>query len=129
MNKSNQLARYLAELGIGPDVPVALCLERSLYIPLALLATVKAGGGYVPFDPSQPSDRLEYMIADTKAPLILTTSALRGRIPNANGKVLCLDEVLPTLARYDSHNLPAQRRRRICSRSSTRPAQRANPRE
>ncbi len=104
--QSNQLARYLAELGIGPDVPVALCLERSLYIPLALLATVKAGGGYVPFDPSQPSDRLEYMIADTKAPLILTTSALRGRIPNANGKVLCLDEVLPTLARYDSHNLP-----------------------
>ncbi len=104
--QANQLARFLREQGVGPDVPVALCLERSLFIPLALLGVVKAGGAYAPFDPSQPGDRLEYMIADTGSPVILTTKAHRDRLSKSQCPVVCLDELLPKLSNYDTQNLP-----------------------
>jgi amino acid adenylation domain-containing protein len=68
--RSNQLAHYLASLGVKPDALVAVCAERSVEMVVALLAVVKAGGAYVPLDPSYPADRLAYMLEDS-APVVL----------------------------------------------------------
>jgi len=70
--RANQLAHHLRRLGVGPDVPVALCLERSVETVLAMLAIWKAGGAYVPLDPDQPQRRLAQMIEDIAAPVVLT---------------------------------------------------------
>jgi len=59
--RSNQLARLLRQKGVGCDVPVAICLKRSLELPVALLAILKAGGACVPLDPDYPKDRLAHI--------------------------------------------------------------------
>ena len=69
-SRSNQLARYLRGLGIGPDVPVGLCLERSFESVVALLGILKAGGAYLPLEHNYPKDRLAFMLEDAGAPLI-----------------------------------------------------------
>jgi amino acid adenylation domain-containing protein len=70
--RANQLAHYLIEQGVGPDVPVAICIERSLEMVVGLLAILKAGGAYVPLDPSYPPMRLRYMLDDSAAALLLS---------------------------------------------------------
>jgi amino acid adenylation domain-containing protein len=69
--RANQLARYLIERGVKPDVPVAICLERSVEMVLGLLAILKAGGAYVPLDPTYPRERLRYMLEDSASVLVL----------------------------------------------------------
>ncbi|HLC40230.1 MAG TPA: condensation domain-containing protein, partial [Methylomirabilota bacterium] len=69
--RANQLARYLGKLGVGPDVLVGLCLERSLEMIVALLGVLKAGGAYVPLDPGYPEERLRFMLEDARAPVLL----------------------------------------------------------
>ncbi|WP_147462895.1 condensation domain-containing protein, partial [Pseudomonas syringae] len=64
-SQANRLAHHLLTLGVGPDVRVAVCIERSLELPVALLAVLKAGGAYVPLDPDYPEDRLAYMMQDS----------------------------------------------------------------
>ena len=63
--RANQLAHRLRSLGIGPDVPVGLCMERSVELPIAALGILKAGGAYVPLDPSYPSRRLSMLLEDS----------------------------------------------------------------
>jgi amino acid adenylation domain-containing protein len=79
--RANRLAHRLTELGVGPEVPVCICCERSLEMVVALLATLKAGGHYVPLDPSHPDDRLTFILADVFAtldrPVLLTTETAR----------------------------------------------------
>src|SRR5262249_37170678 len=65
--KANQLAHYLRNLGVRPDDRIALCLERGVEMVIAILATLKAGGTYVPLDPAYPSERLEYLVRDSAA--------------------------------------------------------------
>ncbi|WP_037664113.1 AMP-binding protein, partial [Streptomyces aurantiacus] len=60
--RANRLARHLRSLGVGPDVLVALCLPRSEHLMVAVLAVLKAGGGYVPVDPASPADRLAHIL-------------------------------------------------------------------
>ena len=87
------LAKQLRTLGVGPDVPVGICLERSFAMIVAVLATLRAGGAYVPLDPSYPPDRLGFMLHDSGAPVLLTQRNLRGRVGIPDGlKVKCLDE-------------------------------------
>jgi amino acid adenylation domain-containing protein len=74
--RANQLAHHLIKLGVGPEVPVAICMERSLDLPIALLAVLKAGGAYVPLEPSYPRERLAFIIEETRAPVVLTQQAL-----------------------------------------------------
>ena len=62
--RANQLAHYLRRIGVGPDVPVGVCIERSAEMVVALLGVIKAGGAYVPLDPTYPKDRLVFMIED-----------------------------------------------------------------
>lgn len=75
--RANQLAHYLQSLGVKSDTPVGICLERSVEATVAILATLKAGGACVPLDPSYPPERLAFMLADTRATVILTQASLK----------------------------------------------------
>jgi len=74
--RANQLAHHLRKLGVGPEVCVGICLERSLEMVVGLLGILKAGGAYLPLDPSYPKDRLDYMLADSETRVLLTQSDL-----------------------------------------------------
>ena len=89
--RANQLARRLQKLGVGPDVLVGVCVERSLEMAVAFLAVLKAGGAYVPLDPHYPAARLAHMLEDTQAPVVLTQKHLRASLPPHKGALLCLD--------------------------------------
>jgi len=78
--RANQLANYLRARGVAPEMPVAICLERSLEMIVAALAVLKAGGAYVPLDPDYPSERLAFMLEDSGAQILLTQSHLLSRI-------------------------------------------------
>ncbi len=90
--RANQLAHCLRALDIGPDVFVPISLERSLEMVIGLLGILKAGGAYVPLDPSYPQNRLNFMLEDTKAPILLTQSSLKTVFKDYQGTILLLDE-------------------------------------
>ncbi len=102
--RANQIAHYLKTLGVGPDVPVGIYLPRSQEMIVAVLAVLKAGGTCLPLDSSYPRERLAYMLADAKAPVILTCDRLHGEIPVQQAKVLCLDSHDLTLSRESERN-------------------------
>jgi amino acid adenylation domain-containing protein len=89
--RSNRLAHHLRGLGVGPDVRVAICLERSLEMVVGLLAILKAGAAYVPVDPGYPADRLRYMLADGAPAVLLTQSPLAGLFGGVEIPVIALD--------------------------------------
>ncbi len=82
---ANRLAHLLRATGVGPDVPVALCLARGAAVPVGILAAWRAGGGYLPLDPSWPVDRLTAMAADAGAPVLVTHARRRGSSCPATG--------------------------------------------
>ena len=69
--RANHLAARLQELGVGPDVPVAICLPRSIDMTIAVLGVLKAGGAYLPLDPEYPAERLAFMLADARPAVVL----------------------------------------------------------
>lgn len=71
-SQANQLAHYLKTLGVGPEVLVAACVERSLEMVVGLLRILKAGGAYVPLDPHYPQNRLAFMLEHSQTPVLLT---------------------------------------------------------
>lgn len=89
--KANQLAHYLQGLGVGPEVLVGICVERSLSMIVGLLGILKAGGAYVPLDPNYPSDRLAYMLEDSSVQVLLIQQGLRERLHQQEVRVVCLD--------------------------------------
>ncbi|HET7233248.1 MAG TPA: condensation domain-containing protein, partial [Longimicrobium sp.] len=89
--RANRLAHFLAGHGVGPDVRVGLCVERSPEMVVALLAAMKAGGAYVPLDPGYPEDRLRYMLEDSAPAVLLTQSALRKRFEGLAIPVFSVD--------------------------------------
>ena len=74
--RANQLAHHLQGLGVGPEVVVGLCVERSLEMVVALLGILKAGGAYLPLDPGYPTERLAFMLADARVDVLVTQTAL-----------------------------------------------------
>ena len=80
-NQSNQLAHYLIDQGVGPELRVGLCVERSLDMIVGMLGILKAGGAYVPIDPSYPQQRKEFLISDSGITLLLLQSSLKETIP------------------------------------------------
>ncbi|MFD2169214.1 amino acid adenylation domain-containing protein [Tumebacillus lipolyticus] len=101
-DRANRLAVQLQTFGIGPDQPVGIYMERSLEMMVALLAALKAGGCYLPLDPSYPSDRVAFMVEDASPKVILTQPALQDRLPTDGARVLCVTgdepgETLPNL--------------------------------
>lgn len=89
--KANQLAHKLIEEGVIADSLVAICVERSLEMIIGLFAILKAGGAYVPIDPNYPSDRIEYMIEDSNAKVLLTLSTIKSTLPKTLAKIIILD--------------------------------------
>ncbi len=75
-DRANQLARYLQELGVRPEVLVGLCLDRSLEMAIAMLGILKAGGAYVPLDPAYPNDRLAYILQDAELLIVVTQEVI-----------------------------------------------------
>ncbi|MBJ2179845.1 non-ribosomal peptide synthase/polyketide synthase [Pseudomonas veronii] len=91
--RANRLAHRLIAAGVGPDVLVAVHVERSLDMAVGLLATLKAGGAYVPLDPQFPAERLAFMLEDSRARVLLTQPALIGRLAQPQGlHVLLVDD-------------------------------------
>ncbi|MBZ4423049.1 non-ribosomal peptide synthase/polyketide synthase, partial [Myxococcus sp. RHSTA-1-4] len=101
--RANQLAHHLRSLGVGPEVRVALALERSLDLVVAIYATLKAGGAYVPLEPTNPRDRLAFMLGDCAPAVLLTTRALRQRLPESSATTLYLDALPPEVASLPAH--------------------------
>ena len=103
--RANQLARHLHRQGVGPEVPVAICMERCLEMVVGLLAIVKAGGAYVPLDPAYPSDRLAFMLEDSRAPILLTRKrAVEESMAASEVRVVSLDSDWDTIARESEEN-------------------------
>ena len=93
--RANQLAHHLRALGVGPEVVVGLCVERSLEMLVGLLGILKAGGAYLPLDPSYPRERLAFMLEDAGAPVLVTQSALLDRLPAHGARIVRLDADWP----------------------------------
>ena len=90
--RANQLAHYLRRQGVGPEVVVGLCLERSVEMVVGLLGILKAGGAYLPLDPTYPRQRLEYMFSDAQVGLVLTQRRLREQLPAHWGQTIAIDD-------------------------------------
>ncbi|MBZ4336625.1 non-ribosomal peptide synthase/polyketide synthase, partial [Corallococcus sp. AS-1-12] len=101
--RANQLAHRLVKLGVGPDVRVVLCVERSVEALVGILGTLKAGGAYVPIDPSYPREWLAHVLTDTGAPVVLTQQRLRDSLPPHSAHTLCLDSDAANFSREPSH--------------------------
>ncbi|MDB4894665.1 MAG: amino acid adenylation domain protein, partial [Firmicutes bacterium] len=97
--QANQLAHYLRRLGVGPDVLVGICGERSPELVVGLLAIVKAGGAYLPLDPAYPEERLAFMLADAGVSVLVTQERLLDRFPISGIQAVCLDRDRELVAR------------------------------
>jgi amino acid adenylation domain-containing protein/non-ribosomal peptide synthase protein (TIGR01720 family) len=101
--QANRLANHLRRHGVGPEVRVALCLERGPELVAAVLGILKAGGAYVPLDPEYPAERLSFMLEDSAAPVVVTREGLRGILPPLDGlQVVTLDGAAAEIAEADA---------------------------
>ena len=89
--RANQLAHRLHQLGTEPDERVVICTERGFELVVAMLGILKAGSAYVPVDPAYPQERIDYLIQDAKARIVLTQSRLRGVLPKLDRRVQVMD--------------------------------------
>src|SRR5207248_5646895 len=96
-------AHYLHQRGVRAEVPVGICLDRSIQAVVSILAILKAGGAYVPLDPRHPPARLGFMLSDTRTPLVLSDRELAGRLPDP-GRPLLLDSVREEIAAQPAEN-------------------------
>ncbi|MEH2229331.1 MAG: non-ribosomal peptide synthetase [Nostoc sp.] len=104
-SRANQLAKHLQSLGVGTEILVGICIERSLELVVALLAILKAGGAYVPLDPGYPQERLAFMLSDTQVSVLLTQKELVTKLPTHTAFVICLDADWNTIAQNKKDNL------------------------
>ncbi len=100
--RANQLARHLQKLGVGPEVPVGLCLERSTDFVVCMLAIMKAGGAYLPLDINTPHERLATMLADTRTPVLITRDVRDGAFDGC--RTISLDLIAGKLPEEDTHD-------------------------
>ena len=99
--RANRLACYLQSLGVGPEVLVGLYLERSSEMLIGLLSVLKAGGAYVPLAIEYPQERLEFMLRDSGARVLLTESKLRESLPETEAQIICVDTEWEKIAGLD----------------------------
>src|SRR5919199_263585 len=102
--RANQVAHHLRSLGVGSDVLVGICVERSLEMVVGLLGILKAGAAYVPLDPSYPAERLAFMLEDAQVPILLTQQRLVSRLPKHGAKAICLDADWEIIAQESTEN-------------------------
>jgi amino acid adenylation domain-containing protein len=106
--RANRLARHLRALGVGPEAVAGVFMERSLEMVVGLLAVFKAGGACLYLDPSEPRERLAYMLAETRSPLVLTQPPLRAEVPPGAARTLCVEAGAEATARYDDADLSVE---------------------
>jgi aspartate racemase len=106
--RANQVGRYLQKLGVGPEVMVAISVERSLEMVVGLLGIIKAGGAYVPLDPEYPAERLRFMMGDTRAPVLITQERQLASVPASEAQVVCLDRDWEEIKGESGENLAAR---------------------
>src|SRR5436853_4063143 len=105
--RANQLAHYLRQLGVGPDVLVGLCLERSLEMVVGLLGILEAGGAYVPLDPAYPPARLAFMLQDAQVAVLLTQEPSVSLLPAHQLPLLALDGDWTAISQQPTDPLPS----------------------
>jgi amino acid adenylation domain-containing protein len=106
--RANQLAACLRARGVAPDVLVAIAMERSLDMVVAVLGTLKAGGAYVPLDVTYPRERLGFMLADSQAHVLLTHESLADRLPATDAETIFLDLNWDEVAACPDHDVPGR---------------------
>ncbi|MGQ0809754.1 MAG: amino acid adenylation domain-containing protein [Nitrospiraceae bacterium] len=99
--RANQLGHRLRKCGVGPDVLVGLCVERSVDLIVGLLGILKAGGAYVPLDPEYPKKRLTAMLEDARAPILVTQQHLNARLPDHDAQTIYLETSSSTIVQVD----------------------------
>ncbi|MCL6749993.1 amino acid adenylation domain-containing protein [Nostoc sp. CCCryo 231-06] len=107
--QANKIACYLQRLGVKPDVPVGICVERSLAAAIAILGTLKAGGVCVPLDPTYPPERLAFMLNDFQAPVVLTQTRWKSLLNgNFTHRLIVLDEDGDEISKESESNLQVE---------------------
>lgn len=101
--RANRLGNYLRAAGVGPESLVGVCLDRSLEMVVALLAVLKAGGAYVPIDPRYPSERIAFLLEDTRTMLLITQESLRA-LAHPGTRILSVDGEQARIAAADDTN-------------------------
>jgi amino acid adenylation domain-containing protein len=102
--RANQLAHFLRKQGVGPEVRVAICVERSPEMVVGVLGVLKAGGAFVPIDPSYPTERVSFLIQDSRAPILLTQQRLLGSLPASESTTIALDSDWQRIAQESTEN-------------------------
>ncbi|APF18136.1 amino acid adenylation domain protein [Caldithrix abyssi DSM 13497] len=102
--RANRLAHYLREIGVGPEKIVAISLERGQQMIISLLAVLKAGGAYLPIDPEYPSDRLNYMLKDSRAKWLITSQQLKEKFSDFSGQLIIQEEIESVLKAKPADN-------------------------
>ncbi|HEX3528277.1 MAG TPA: amino acid adenylation domain-containing protein, partial [Thermoanaerobaculia bacterium] len=105
--RAGRLARHLRTCGVTPQVRVGIFVERSLDLVVAILGVLKAGGAYVPIDSTYPAARVEFVLADAGASLVLTQSHLASHLPQGEYGVVLMDSEWPAIARCDGARFPS----------------------
>ncbi|MEO7331815.1 MAG: amino acid adenylation domain-containing protein, partial [Minicystis sp.] len=100
--RANRLAHHLRSLGVGPEVLVGLCVERSVEMVVAVLGILGSGGAYVPLDPAHPRERLAFMAADAAFPVLVTQTRWAPGLPAHHAKVVWLDADAEAIAACSS---------------------------
>ncbi|MBW4506986.1 MAG: amino acid adenylation domain-containing protein [Scytonematopsis contorta HA4267-MV1] len=103
-HRANQLASYLQKKGITEETLVAICLERSVDAVVVILAVLKVGGAYIPLDPSYPIERLNFMLSDSKASVLITQEKLLKKLSLSAAKIICLDIHKDEIAQESQEN-------------------------
>ncbi|MEH2128463.1 amino acid adenylation domain-containing protein [Nostoc sp.] len=104
-NRANQIARYLQKLGIGAEILVGLCFDRSPLMVLGILAILKAGGAYVPLDPTYPQERLTFMLQNSQPKVLLTQEHVKAELPAHETQVICIDKIGHIISQESTENL------------------------
>ena len=102
--RANQLAHYLARHQVRRGTPVAICVERSVEMLVGFVAILKAGGAYVPLDPRYPKARLEYILADTRTPVVLAQRHLLRELPRSAARTICMETESAKIARESAQD-------------------------
>ncbi|MDZ7965826.1 MAG: amino acid adenylation domain-containing protein [Nostoc sp. DedSLP03] len=102
--KANQLAHYLQKLGVTTETFVAICLEQSVEMVIGILAILKAGGAYIPLDPNYPSVRLDFMLSDSQASVLLTQQGILEKLPKSSATTICLNVHKDAVAQESQEN-------------------------
>src|SRR5262249_1424318 len=103
--RANRLAHYLRSQGIGSESLVGICLDRSIEMVVAIIAILKAGGGYVPIDPATPKERIAFILEDAQVSILLTQESFADILDGHKAEAVCLDRVWHEIVKQEEHNL------------------------